>query len=88
MPFIAQDRKRVARKYLIAGFRTYLRFAVKGGTIDDGKMVTGIPLSTDYRVLNYYSNYGEVLAHQNQSQEAIRISQLLLQNLLDDVDTV
>jgi hypothetical protein len=88
MPFIAQDRKRVARKYLIAGFRTYLRFAVKRRDNRRGKMVTGIPLSTDYRVLNYYSYYGEVLAHLNQSQEAIRISQLLLQNLLDDVDTV
>lgn len=60
-----------------------LRYAVRGGTTPDGVVVEG--LSLDYgRVVEYYYLYGLALAKTGECNEAVQISQLLLQGAKDD----
>ena len=67
---------------------TNLRMAIRGGVTSDGQPVKGIPLSYDANVLIYYARYGLALAKQNQCNEAVQISQALIQGVPNDADTV
>jgi tetratricopeptide (TPR) repeat protein len=60
-----------------------LRLAVRGGTLDTGQEVKGMPL--DYgRVSEYYYTYGLALAHTGNCGEALQISQLIQQGVPQD----
>ncbi len=60
-----------------------LRLAVRGGTSPDGVVVNGLPL--DYgRILEYYYLYGLALAKSGQCNEAVEISQLIIQGASED----
>ena len=62
---------------------TPLRLAVRGGTLDTGQEVKGLPL--DYgRVSEYYYTYGLALAHTGGCGEALQISQLIQQGVPKD----
>lgn len=62
---------------------TPLRLAVRGGSLESGEALTGLPL--DYgRVAEYYYTYGLALAHQGECGEALQISQLLQQGVARD----
>ena len=65
-----------------------LRLAVRGGNVPDSDVVVeGLPL--DYgRIAEYYYLYGLTLARLNDCNEAIQISQLLLQGVRDDETSV
>lgn len=67
---------------------TYLRLAIRGGKTTDGQTVTPIPLSKEGHTLEYYSRYGLALAYLNQCNEAVQISQALIQGVSDDDTTV
>ncbi len=60
-----------------------LRLAVRGGTLDSGEEVKGLPL--DYgRVAEYYYTYGLAMAHTGGCGEALQISQLIQQGVPKD----
>lgn len=61
-----------------------LKLAVRGGNVpDSGEVVPGLPL--DYgRIAEYYYLYGLTLARINSCNEAIQISQLLIQGVSED----
>lgn len=60
-----------------------LKFAVKGGTAEDGTLVEGLPL--DYgRIEEYYWYYGFALARSNRCAEAVPIFQALLTGVPND----
>lgn len=60
-----------------------LRYAVRGGTTTDGAIVKGLAL--DYgRIVEYYYLYGLALAKTGDCNEAVQISQLLLNGAKDD----
>jgi tetratricopeptide (TPR) repeat protein len=60
-----------------------LRLSVRGGTLEDGTEVKGLPL--DYgRVAEYYYTYGLAEAHLGQCGEALQISQMLQQGVNKD----
>lgn len=60
-----------------------LRLAVRGGATKDGVRVDGLPL--DYgKVAEFYYSYGLALAHAGQCQEAVEISQVLVQTVKND----
>jgi tetratricopeptide (TPR) repeat protein len=60
-----------------------LRLSVRGGTLDDGQEVKGLPL--DYgRVAEYYYTYGLALAHTSNCGEALQLSQLIQQGVPKD----
>ncbi len=65
-----------------------LKLAVRGGTVPDGSVVVeGLPL--DYgRIAEYYYLYGLALARLNNCNEAIQISQALLQSVSEDETAV
>jgi tetratricopeptide (TPR) repeat protein len=64
-----------------------LRLAVRGGTTTDGVAVKGLTL--DYgRVVEYYYIYALTLARLGDCNEAVQISQLLLQGAKDDETAV
>jgi tetratricopeptide (TPR) repeat protein len=63
-----------------------LRYAVRGGTTTEGAVVEGLPL--DYTVAPYYSRYGLSLARLGECNEAVQVSQLLLQTVKDDENAV
>ncbi len=65
-----------------------LRLAVRGGEAPDGSVVQGIPLSNNYRVLEYYSRYGLALAKTNQCNEAVQIAQAMMDGVKDNEDAV
>jgi tetratricopeptide (TPR) repeat protein len=67
---------------------TNLRMAIRGGMATGGHAVQGIPLSYDTTVLIYYARYGLALARQNQCNEAVQISQALIQGVPNDEDTI
>lgn len=67
---------------------TNLRMAIRGGMTTDGKAIQGIPLSYELNVLIYYQRYGLALAYQNQCNEAVQISQALLQGVPNNEDAV
>jgi len=66
----------------------HLRLAIRGGTTDDGIVVTGIPLSTDRLTLEFYNRYGVALAIQNECGEAIQIAQAILNGVPNNEDSV
>jgi len=60
-----------------------LKLSVRGGTLDNGQEVKGLPL--DYgRVSEYYYTYGLALAHTGGCGEALQISQLIQQGVPKD----
>lgn len=64
-----------------------LRLAVQGGKTTGGLDVEGLPL--DYgRVAEYYYTYGLALARQGECNEAVRISQMLIQAVPNDETSV
>ncbi len=58
-----------------------LGFAVNGGTMEDGKVIENIPISTDIRVAEYYYTYAMALARVNRCGEALQVAQLVLGRL-------
>jgi tetratricopeptide (TPR) repeat protein len=66
----------------------HLRLAVRGGTTDEGVVVTGTPLSADRLTVEFYNRYGVSLARQNDCGEAVQIAQAILENLPEDQDSV
>lgn len=54
-----------------------LGLAIHGGMTKDGVTITGIPLSTDPRIAEYYFTYGLALARTNQCGEALQIAQMI-----------
>ena len=67
---------------------TYLKLAVRGGTSDSGVVVQGLPLDYNNRIMEFYMRYGLALARINQCNEAIQVSQLLLQGVKNDETAV
>jgi tetratricopeptide (TPR) repeat protein len=65
-----------------------LALAVRGGSLDDGTQVSGLPLDYDYRIMAYYWYYGFALANNNQCQEAVPVFQALLNGVRDDENAV
>jgi tetratricopeptide (TPR) repeat protein len=65
-----------------------LKLAVRGGNVpDSGEVVEGLPL--DYgRIAEYYYLYGLNLARLNDCNEAIQISQMLIQGVSNDETAV
>jgi tetratricopeptide (TPR) repeat protein len=60
-----------------------LQLAVRGGVLEDGKEVKGLPL--DYgRVAEYYYTYGLALARAGECGEALQLAQLLQQGVSKD----
>jgi tetratricopeptide (TPR) repeat protein len=66
----------------------HLRLAIRGGTMEDGQVVQGIPLSNDNRVMEFYARYGLALARANQCTEALQVAQAVMQILKDDETAV
>jgi len=60
-----------------------LRLAVRGGTTEDGVVVTGLELDYD-RIGEYYQTYGLALAKTNQCGEALQIAQAVATGLRND----
>lgn len=65
-----------------------LRLAVKGGTVEDGFEVTGIPLVNEARIAEYYFTYGLALARTNQCGEALQIAQILQTRVPSDENAI
>jgi len=66
---------------------TTLRVSVRGGKSDDGKSVVGLPL--DYgRVAEYYYLYGLALARNRECGEALELSQVIQQGVINDETAV
>ncbi|MCC6147487.1 MAG: tetratricopeptide repeat protein [Anaerolineaceae bacterium] len=66
---------------------TNLRLAVQGGKTKDNLEVKGLPL--DYgRVAEYYYTYGLALARQEECNEAVQVSKMLLQAVREDETSV
>jgi tetratricopeptide (TPR) repeat protein len=63
---------------------THLRLAVRGGTAEEGLVVTGIPLSIDRLTLEFYNRYGVSLARQNECGEAVQIAAAILESVTDE----
>jgi tetratricopeptide (TPR) repeat protein len=66
----------------------HLRLAVRGGTTEDGIVVTGIPLSADRLTLEFYNRYGVSLARRNECGEAVQIAAAILDSVPNDEDSV
>src|SRR5919197_811589 len=56
---------------------TELSLAINGGKAENGLPITGLPLSNDLRVAEYYYTYGLALARLNQCGEALPLAQKL-----------
>ncbi|MCC6299364.1 MAG: tetratricopeptide repeat protein [Anaerolineales bacterium] len=52
-----------------------LRLAVDGGTTKEGDLITGVPLTNDIRVAEYYYTFGLALARTGNCGEALQIAQ-------------
>lgn len=61
-----------------------LRLAIQGGLTEDGIVVTGLPISDDVRVIEYYYTYGLALAIDGQCDLAGQIFEQLLRLRPDD----
>ena len=64
------------------------RYAVRGGTTPEGVVVNGLPLDYANHIVEYYYLYGLALAKTGDCNEAVQISQLLLQGAKDDETAV
>ena len=65
-----------------------LRLAVNGGITEDGVDVTGIPLSNDLRIAEYYYTYGLALARTNQCGEALQVAQEIQSKIPADENAI
>ena len=61
-----------------------LGLAINGGRTEDGVVITGLPLTDDPLVAEYYFTYGLGLARTDQCGEALLIAQKLETNVPDD----
>lgn len=52
-----------------------LRFAIDGGVTEEGDSITGLPLTNDIRVAEYYFTFGLALARTGNCGEALQIAQ-------------
>jgi tetratricopeptide (TPR) repeat protein len=52
-----------------------LRLVVYGGALEDGQEVSGLPLTNDIRIAEYYYTYGLALARTGNCGEALQIAQ-------------
>lgn len=52
-----------------------LRLAIDGGTTEDGQIITGLPLTNDIRIAEYYFTFGLALARTGNCGEALQIAQ-------------
>lgn len=66
---------------------TNLRLAVRGGKTEEGTEVKGLPLNYG-RVAEYYYMYGLALARQSDCNEAVQISNMLIQAVPNDENSV
>ena len=63
------------------------KYAIHGGTTEDGVIVTGLPI--DYgEIATYYAMYAIALARVNRCSEALPITQAMLTNLSTDAISV
>ena len=66
-----------------------LRLVINGGTTEDGREITGLPLdANDLRVVEFYSTYGLALARQNQCGEALQVVQSLQTRVKSNEDAM
>jgi len=56
---------------------TELSLAINGGKAENGLPITGLPLSNDLRIAEYYYTYGLALARLNQCGQALPLAQKL-----------
>jgi tetratricopeptide (TPR) repeat protein len=61
-----------------------LSLAIQGGITSDGKVIEGLPLDYDLRIIEYYSTYGLTLARANRCQEAVPIFQAMMSLVPDN----
>lgn len=61
-----------------------LSLAIQGGITSDGKVIEGLPLDYDLRIIEYYSTYGLTLARANRCGEAVPIFQTMLSAVPDN----
>jgi tetratricopeptide (TPR) repeat protein len=61
-----------------------LSLAIRGGITSDGKVIEGLPLDYDRRVIEFYSTFGLTLARANRCGEAVPILQAMLSAVPDD----
>jgi tetratricopeptide (TPR) repeat protein len=61
-----------------------LNLAIQGGITSDGKVIEGLPLDYDLRIIEYYSTYGLTLARANRCAEAVPIFQAMLSIVPDN----
>jgi len=61
-----------------------LGLAIFGGTTEEGVKITGIPLSNDARVSEFYFTLGLAMARTNQCGEALQLAQKLQANGAND----
>ena len=76
------------RNFLYQPALEQLERAVKGGKSEDGLPITGMPLATGGRVVEYYYTYGLALARTNQCGEALKISQQIKTAVATDENAV
>jgi tetratricopeptide (TPR) repeat protein len=62
-----------------------LSLYVRGGTMDDGTVVKGVPLAPG-SVADNYSIYTLALSRANRCNDAVQVAQLILQNIAEDQD--
>ncbi len=61
-----------------------LALAIQGGITSDGKVIEGLPLDYDLRIIEFYSTYGLTLARANRCGEAVPIFQAMLSAVPDN----
>jgi tetratricopeptide (TPR) repeat protein len=61
-----------------------LELAIQGGMTSDGKVIEGLPLDYNLRVIEYYSTYGLTLARADRCGEAVPIFQTMLSAVPDN----
>ena len=66
---------------------TELSLAINGGKTENGLPITGLPLTNELRVAEYYYTYGLALARMNQCGQALPLAQKL-QSMFSSDDTV
>lgn len=72
------------RNFLYQQAVEQLSLAVNGGQSEEGLPITGLPLTNNLRIAEYYYTYGLALARTNQCGEALKIAQALQTTLPTD----
>jgi hypothetical protein len=65
-----------------------LDLAINGGRTEEGDVITGLPLTDDPLVAEYYFTYGLGLARTDKCGEALLIAQKLETNLSEDENAI